>query len=148
MISGLLPKENKQSFRHIITVIILIFPPTLAMGPEKSNSGRWTPNITIRHQNGNPCLFFFFLLNRLGQMKWFCVNLWFVFNREWKEDLLQEACRLLAEEMNLSPSVPGGMVDFRRTLVLSFFFKFYLTVLQKRSVELNGNVSSSVFLMG
>uniref|UniRef100_A0A8C5T142 xanthine dehydrogenase n=1 Tax=Laticauda laticaudata TaxID=8630 RepID=A0A8C5T142_LATLA len=50
---------------------------------------------------------------------------------EWKEDLLQEACRLLAEEMNLSPSAPGGMVDFRRTLVLSFFFKFYLTVLQK-----------------
>uniref|UniRef100_A0A8C5SZ13 xanthine dehydrogenase n=1 Tax=Laticauda laticaudata TaxID=8630 RepID=A0A8C5SZ13_LATLA len=48
--------------------------------------------------------------------------------REWKEDLLQEACRLLAEEMNLSPSAPGGMVDFRRTLVLSFFFKFYLTV--------------------
>ncbi|XP_058033739.1 xanthine dehydrogenase/oxidase [Ahaetulla prasina] len=59
--------------------------------------------------------------------------------REWKEDLLQEACRLLAEEMNLSPSAPGGMVDFRRTLVLSFFFKFYLTVLQKRSLKLNGN---------
>uniref|UniRef100_A0A8C5T0H0 xanthine dehydrogenase n=1 Tax=Laticauda laticaudata TaxID=8630 RepID=A0A8C5T0H0_LATLA len=53
--------------------------------------------------------------------------------REWKEDLLQEACRLLAEEMNLSPSAPGGMVDFRRTLVLSFFFKFYLTVLQKHN---------------
>uniref|UniRef100_A0A8C5SZ95 xanthine dehydrogenase n=1 Tax=Laticauda laticaudata TaxID=8630 RepID=A0A8C5SZ95_LATLA len=62
--------------------------------------------------------------------------------REWKEDLLQEACRLLAEEMNLSPSAPGGMVDFRRTLVLSFFFKFYLTVLQKH-VKLNGNVSFS-----
>ncbi|ETE63145.1 Xanthine dehydrogenase/oxidase, partial [Ophiophagus hannah] len=58
--------------------------------------------------------------------------------REWKEDLLQEACRLLAEEMNLSPSAPGGMVDFRRTLVLSFFFKFYLTVLQKH-IKLNGN---------
>uniref|UniRef100_A0A8C5T022 Xanthine dehydrogenase/oxidase n=1 Tax=Laticauda laticaudata TaxID=8630 RepID=A0A8C5T022_LATLA len=53
--------------------------------------------------------------------------------KEWKEDLLQEACRLLAEEMNLSPSAPGGMVDFRRTLVLSFFFKFYLTVLQKHN---------------
>uniref|UniRef100_A0A2D4HXB2 Xanthine dehydrogenase/oxidase n=4 Tax=Micrurus TaxID=8634 RepID=A0A2D4HXB2_MICLE len=58
--------------------------------------------------------------------------------REWKEDLLQEACCLLAEEMNLSPSAPGGMVDFRRTLVLSFFFKFYLTVLQKH-IKLNGN---------
>ncbi|XP_039197687.1 xanthine dehydrogenase/oxidase [Crotalus tigris] len=66
--------------------------------------------------------------------------------REWKEELMQEACRLLAEEMNLSPSVPGGMVDFRRTLVLSFFFKFYLTVLQKRSEELNdnNNLSNSI----
>uniref|UniRef100_A0A6J0V358 Xanthine dehydrogenase/oxidase n=1 Tax=Pogona vitticeps TaxID=103695 RepID=A0A6J0V358_9SAUR len=59
--------------------------------------------------------------------------------REWKENLLQEACRVLADEMNLSPSAPGGMVDFRRTLVLSFFFKFYLTVLQKLHKELNGN---------
>ncbi|XP_053162879.1 xanthine dehydrogenase/oxidase isoform X2 [Hemicordylus capensis] len=59
--------------------------------------------------------------------------------REWEEKLLQEACRMLASEMDLPPSVPGGMVDFRRTLVLSFFFKFYLTVLQKRSLQLNGN---------
>lgn len=59
--------------------------------------------------------------------------------REWKEKLLQDACHMLADEMNLPPSVPGGMVDFRRTLVLSFFFKFYLTVLQKLSIELNGN---------
>ncbi|XP_070590412.1 xanthine dehydrogenase/oxidase [Erythrolamprus reginae] len=63
--------------------------------------------------------------------------------REWKEDLLEEACRLLAKEMNLSPSAPGGMVDFRRTLVLSFFFKFYLTVLQKRSIKLNDNSNLS-----
>ncbi|XP_007426249.1 xanthine dehydrogenase/oxidase [Python bivittatus] len=59
--------------------------------------------------------------------------------REWKDNLLQEACRMLAGEMDLSPSAPGGMVDFRRTLVLSFFFKFYLTVLQKLSIELNDN---------
>uniref|UniRef100_A0A803SNN6 Xanthine dehydrogenase n=1 Tax=Anolis carolinensis TaxID=28377 RepID=A0A803SNN6_ANOCA len=64
--------------------------------------------------------------------------------RKWKEDLLQEACHMLASEMNLSPSAPGGMVDFRRTLVLSFFFKFYLTVLQKLNIELNGNVSPSI----
>lgn len=40
-------------------------------------------------------------------------------------------CRELAEELRLEPDAPGGMVDFRRTLTLSFFFKFYLTVLQK-----------------
>ncbi|KFR05533.1 Xanthine dehydrogenase/oxidase [Nipponia nippon] len=58
--------------------------------------------------------------------------------RDWNEKLLQDACRLLAGEMDLSPSAPGGMVDFRRTLTLSFFFKFYLTVLQKLSKNHSG----------
>uniref|UniRef100_A0A452RIH5 Xanthine dehydrogenase n=1 Tax=Ursus americanus TaxID=9643 RepID=A0A452RIH5_URSAM len=49
----------------------------------------------------------------------------------WNEGLLQAVCAGLAEELHLSPDAPGGMVDFRRTLTLSFFFKFYLTVLQK-----------------
>ncbi|XP_019522839.1 PREDICTED: xanthine dehydrogenase/oxidase [Hipposideros armiger] len=49
----------------------------------------------------------------------------------WNEKLLQEVCAGLAEELQLSPDAPGGMVEFRRTLTLSFFFKFYLTVLQK-----------------
>ena len=40
-------------------------------------------------------------------------------------------CAGLAEELHLAPDAPGGMVEFRRTLTLSFFFKFYLTVLQK-----------------
>uniref|UniRef100_A0A8C2TWB3 Xanthine dehydrogenase/oxidase n=1 Tax=Coturnix japonica TaxID=93934 RepID=A0A8C2TWB3_COTJA len=57
---------------------------------------------------------------------------------DWNEKLLQDACRLLAGEMDLSPSAPGGMVEFRRTLTLSFFFKFYLTVLQKLSKQQNG----------
>uniref|UniRef100_A0A8B9TWQ6 Xanthine dehydrogenase/oxidase n=1 Tax=Anas platyrhynchos TaxID=8839 RepID=A0A8B9TWQ6_ANAPL len=57
---------------------------------------------------------------------------------DWNEKLLQDACRLLAGEMDLSPSAPGGMVDFRRTLTLSFFFKFYLTVLLKLSKHHNG----------
>lgn len=49
----------------------------------------------------------------------------------WDEKLLQEVCAGLAEELQLAPDAPGGMVEFRRTLTLSFFFKFYLTVLQK-----------------
>uniref|UniRef100_A0A8C0VCU6 Xanthine dehydrogenase n=1 Tax=Cyanistes caeruleus TaxID=156563 RepID=A0A8C0VCU6_CYACU len=60
--------------------------------------------------------------------------------RGWNDKLLQDACRLLSGEMDLSPSAPGGMVDFRRTLTLSFFFKFYLTVLQKLSKS--GTVSA------
>eukprot|EP00061_Rhincodon_typus_P010225 g34350.t1 len=51
--------------------------------------------------------------------------------KKWNKSMLQEACSLLADELTLSPSAPGGMVQFRRTLTLSFFFKFYLSVLQK-----------------
>nr|KAF6329459.1 xanthine dehydrogenase [Pipistrellus kuhlii] len=53
----------------------------------------------------------------------------------WNEKLLHEVCASLAEELHLPPDAPGGMVDFRRTLTLSFFFKFYLTVLQKLGKE-------------
>lgn len=52
-------------------------------------------------------------------------------SHSWNEQLLQEVCAGLADELQLPPDAPGGMVDFRRTLTLSFFFKFYLTVLQK-----------------
>ncbi|XP_028255483.1 xanthine dehydrogenase/oxidase-like [Parambassis ranga] len=55
--------------------------------------------------------------------------------RSWGEELLQEACSSLAEEMTLNPSVPGGMVTYRRTLTLSLFYKFYLTVLQKLRLQ-------------
>ncbi|XP_069810295.1 xanthine dehydrogenase/oxidase isoform X2 [Dendropsophus ebraccatus] len=59
--------------------------------------------------------------------------------REWNEHLLQDACHLLAKEMSLSPGAPGGMVEFRQTLTLSFFFKFYLTVLKKLETDLAAN---------
>uniref|UniRef100_A0A3Q3GIU0 Xanthine dehydrogenase/oxidase n=1 Tax=Kryptolebias marmoratus TaxID=37003 RepID=A0A3Q3GIU0_KRYMA len=55
--------------------------------------------------------------------------------RRWGEELLQEACSSLAEEMTLDPSAPGGMVTYRRTLTLSLFYKFYLTVLQKLRLQ-------------
>lgn len=61
--------------------------------------------------------------------------------RFWNEKLLQEVCAGLAEELHLPPDAPGGMVDFRRTLTLSFFFKFYLTVLQKLGKEHPEDVS-------
>ncbi|OWK10790.1 XDH [Cervus elaphus hippelaphus] len=53
----------------------------------------------------------------------------------WNEKLLQDVCAGLAEELALSPDAPGGMIEFRRTLTLSFFFKFYLTVLKKLGKE-------------
>ncbi|MED6259817.1 hypothetical protein ATANTOWER_000009 [Ataeniobius toweri] len=55
--------------------------------------------------------------------------------RQWGEQLLQVACSSLAEEMSLDPSAPGGMEMYRRTLTLSLFYKFYLTVLQKLRLQ-------------
>lgn len=51
--------------------------------------------------------------------------------RCWGEELLQAALSSLADEMTLDPSSPGGMISYRRTLTLSLFYKFYLSVLQR-----------------
>ncbi|KAM6945501.1 aldehyde oxidase 5 [Aplochiton taeniatus] len=53
--------------------------------------------------------------------------------RSWNEALLGEACRLLGEEADVSPSTHGGRAEYRKTLVLSFFFKFYMEVLLELS---------------
>uniref|UniRef100_A0A8C7RBC6 xanthine dehydrogenase n=1 Tax=Oncorhynchus mykiss TaxID=8022 RepID=A0A8C7RBC6_ONCMY len=51
--------------------------------------------------------------------------------RSWGEELLADACRLLEEEVELSDSAHGGKVEYRKTLTTSFFFKFYMQVLQE-----------------
>uniref|UniRef100_A0A8C8SZG8 Aldehyde oxidase 1 n=1 Tax=Pelusios castaneus TaxID=367368 RepID=A0A8C8SZG8_9SAUR len=50
--------------------------------------------------------------------------------RHWNEKMLDEACRLVLKEVSLTGSAPGGKVEYRRTLMISFLFKFYLEVLQ------------------
>ncbi|XP_078465987.1 xanthine dehydrogenase/oxidase [Lampetra fluviatilis] len=52
-------------------------------------------------------------------------------DRLWDESLLTDVCAVLVKELPLSATAPGGMVAFRQTLVPSFFFKFYWTVLRK-----------------
>ncbi|CAH1407061.1 unnamed protein product [Nezara viridula] len=48
--------------------------------------------------------------------------------KNWDDIMLEEALMSLMDELTLAPSAPGGMVLYRRSLVLSFFFKFYLHV--------------------
>ncbi|XP_054834578.1 aldehyde oxidase-like isoform X2 [Eublepharis macularius] len=50
--------------------------------------------------------------------------------RPWNEQLLDEACRRILTEIRLPSSAPGGKVEYRRTLIVSFMFKFYLEVLR------------------
>ncbi|XP_067356858.1 aldehyde oxidase 6 isoform X3 [Channa argus] len=51
--------------------------------------------------------------------------------RPWDDETLSQAYNVLLDELTLPPSAPGGKVEFRQSLTLSFLFKFYLEVLQK-----------------
>ncbi|KAK4875652.1 hypothetical protein RN001_012074 [Aquatica leii] len=51
--------------------------------------------------------------------------------RQWNKDTLEFVTKWLLEDLPLSPSAPGGMVQYRRSLTLSFFFKAYLTILKE-----------------
>ncbi|XP_073502615.1 aldehyde oxidase-like [Phyllobates terribilis] len=50
--------------------------------------------------------------------------------KHWDEDMLGEACKSILDENRINPSAPGGMVEYKRTLIISFLFKFFLEVLQ------------------
>jgi xanthine dehydrogenase/oxidase len=52
----------------------------------------------------------------------------FLTGKNWNSELLDDAFNLLKEDIPLSENAPGGMVEFRRSLTLSFFFKFFLSV--------------------
>ena len=55
----------------------------------------------------------------------------FVFPSHWDDSMLAKACNKLEDDLPLSPGAPGGMVEFRRTMTASFFFKFFITVKTK-----------------
>ncbi|CAL4940191.1 unnamed protein product [Urochloa decumbens] len=52
----------------------------------------------------------------------------FLTGQKWNSELLDDTFNLLKEDIPLSENAPGGMVEFRRSLTLSFFFKFFLSV--------------------
>lgn len=58
--------------------------------------------------------------------------------RPWSEEMLDTACRLILDEVFLPGSAPGGKVEFKRTLIISFLFRFYLEVSQILKRMVNG----------
>ncbi|XP_068103048.1 aldehyde oxidase-like [Hyperolius riggenbachi] len=48
--------------------------------------------------------------------------------RRWNESMLDEACKLFLEEVPIQEAVFGDMVEYERTLAISFLFQFYLQV--------------------
>lgn len=49
----------------------------------------------------------------------------------WNEAMLEKAYAGLIEDLPLSPSAPGGMMQYRRSLTLSFFFRAFLAISQQ-----------------
>lgn len=57
----------------------------------------------------------------------------------WTQTTLETAFDLLLEDLPLSPSAPGGMIQYRRSLTLSLFFRAFLAVaeqLQDKTTEI------------
>lgn len=52
----------------------------------------------------------------------------FLIGKIWNRELLQDALKILQKNILIKDDAPGGMVEFRKSLTLSFFFKFFLWV--------------------
>ncbi|KAG6629944.1 xanthine dehydrogenase 1-like isoform X1 [Carya illinoinensis] len=64
----------------------------------------------------------------------------FLVGKYWNQELLQDALKILQRDIFLKEDAPGGMVEFRKSLILGFFFKFFLWVShqmdRKNSIEI------------
>lgn len=52
----------------------------------------------------------------------------YLIGKAWNKELLQLSLEMLRQDIVISEDAPGGMVEFRKSLTLSFFFKFFLWV--------------------
>uniref|UniRef100_A0A453N650 FAD-binding PCMH-type domain-containing protein n=2 Tax=Aegilops tauschii subsp. strangulata TaxID=200361 RepID=A0A453N650_AEGTS len=59
----------------------------------------------------------------------------FLVGKKLDYGLLDEAFNLLKEDIPLAENAPGGMVEFRSSLTLSFFFKFFLYVTHEMNTK-------------
>ncbi|XP_041469067.1 xanthine dehydrogenase/oxidase-like [Lytechinus variegatus] len=55
--------------------------------------------------------------------------------KKWDESMLDATFSCLAEDLPLPAGAPGGMESYRKSLTISFFFKFYLMVLDQLSAN-------------
>lgn len=54
---------------------------------------------------------------------------------KWNEQMLEKAFEVMLEELPLSPSAPGGNIQFRRALTMSLFMKSYLAIAKEMSKD-------------
>lgn len=58
-------------------------------------------------------------------------------DRHWNEQMLDEACRLILKEIAIPNSASGEKVGYKKTLIVSFFYRFFLEVLQSLNIMVN-----------
>ena len=54
---------------------------------------------------------------------------------KWNEGMLDKAFATLIEELPLSPSAPGGNIQFRKALTMSLFLKAYLAIAKQMTKD-------------
>eukprot|EP01091_Cochliopodium_minus_P007962 TRINITY_DN1784_c1_g1_i3.p1 TRINITY_DN1784_c1_g1~~TRINITY_DN1784_c1_g1_i3.p1 ORF type:complete len:932 (-),score=298.62 TRINITY_DN1784_c1_g1_i3:48-2843(-) len=59
---------------------------------------------------------------------------------ELDEKKFEEACKILSEELYVKEDAPGGKGNYRTTLALSFFYKFYLSALHQHGTPATNDV--------
>ncbi|XP_017011536.2 xanthine dehydrogenase-like [Drosophila takahashii] len=52
-------------------------------------------------------------------------------NQQWNHQLMEKVIESLSKELPLDASAPGGMIAYRRALLVSLFFKAFLVISQK-----------------
>lgn len=53
-----------------------------------------------------------------------------IVDRQWNRELVECVCEGLMQELPLDPGAPGGMIQYRKSLTLSLFFKAFLEIAQ------------------
>ena len=62
--------------------------------------------------------------------------------------MLSDACREVLDEIYIPPAAEGGLVEYRRALIISLLFKFYLKVrqgLNKMVTDFSGSLGALAF---
>ncbi|EGC38870.1 hypothetical protein DICPUDRAFT_96745 [Dictyostelium purpureum] len=67
----------------------------------------------------------------------------FLIGSIWDRNQLDEIYKKLEVDLPLAQGAPGGMIEYRRSLTTSFFFKYFLTV-SKQLYEISKNPSYSL----
>lgn len=58
--------------------------------------------------------------------------------KKWNRKIIEQIGQTLIDELPLSPSAPGGMIQYRRSLTLSLFFKGFLDISQSLETYVKG----------